>query len=329
MTRILFVHNVQTPFISIDETILRQRYAVKSVYLTHRSPKLLMDAWRDTQGIDLIVAWFASWHSLPAFIAGRLRGIPRLLITGGYDVANMPEIDYGLRQKGLPKAISGGVFRLANRVLPFSDYAYQETIQNTPVLPKIIRRVYLGVPDMPIFREKIKKDDIVFTVSTIDRVSMTRKGLLKFVQTAGLLPDVSFVMVGKARDDAIDELKRMATPNVQFTGFLSDEALNQLRAQAKVYVQASEHEGFGLAVAEAMLARCVVVATSVGSLPEVIGAYGIFCADDAPQTLALAIQSALQADDMLGEQARQHILSQFPLQNREQALYEEVERLLR
>ncbi len=328
MTRILFVYNVHTPFVALDEQILRARYEVKSVYIRKRSPRLILDAWRDTHHADVIVAWFASWHSLSPFLAGKIRNIPRILIAGGYDVANMPEIDYGLRRGGISKWMSGAVFRMADRVLPFSDYAYAETLQNTPTPAQKVRRVHLGVPDVPMFSQKIPKEDIVFTVSTIDRVSMIRKGLYKFVQTAALLPDVPFIMVGKARDDAIEELKQIATPNVQFTGYLSDDDLNALRHKAKIYVQASEHEGFGLAMAEAMLARCVVIATRVGSLPEVMGEAGIFVVDDALQTIANGIKSALTTDDRMGDEARERILTQFPLQNRAQALYEEVERLI-
>lgn len=328
MTRILFVYNVHTPFVALDEQILRERYTVQAVYIRKRTPRLFLDAWRDTHHTDLIVAWFASWHSLAPFMVGKMRNIPRLLIAGGYDVANMPEIHYGLRRGGISKWMSGAVFRLANRVLPFSDYAYAETLQNTPTPAHKVQRVHLGVPDVPMFSQKTPKEAIVFTVSTIDRVSIVRKGLLKFVQTAALLPDVPFIMVGKARDDAIDDLKRIATPNVQFTGYLSDDNLNALRHKAKIYVQASEHEGFGLAMAEAMLARCVVIATRVGSLPEVMGNAGIFLADDAPQTIATAIQSALSAQDGVGDEARERILTQFPLHNRAQALYEMVEHLI-
>lgn len=328
MTRILFLYNVHTPFVALDEQILSARYDLKSVYITQRTPRLLSDAWHDTRDIDVIVAWFASWHSLAPFLVGRLRNIPRLLIAGGYDVANMPHIDYGLRRGGMSKWVSGMVFRSANRVLPFSDYAYAETIHNTPTHPDKVRRVHLGVPDVPLFAQPIPKENIAFTVSTIDRVSITRKGLRAFVEAASLLPDVPFIVVGKARDDGMDELKQIATPNVTFTGFLSDDDLNALRHRAKVYVQASQHEGFGLAMAEAMLARCAVVATGVGSLPEVLGDYGLTISDNQPQIIADGIQKALLSDEQLGEDARRHILTQFPLETRAQALYDEVERLI-
>ena len=62
---------------------------------------------------------------------------------------------------------------------------------------------------------------------------------------------------------------------MEFTGWLSDEELQDLYRRASVYVQASRHEGFGLAVAEAMLAGCVPVVMNVTAMPEVVGDAGV------------------------------------------------------
>ena len=51
--------------------------------------------------------------------------------------------------------------------------------------------------------------------------------------------------------------------------------LNDYYRRASVYVQASAHEGFGLSVAEGMLAGCIPVTTRAGALPEVVGDVGI------------------------------------------------------
>jgi glycosyltransferase involved in cell wall biosynthesis len=325
--RILYISNLKNPFIEIDYNILKARYDVRWLLIERRHPRLMLDMLQATRNIDLVVAWFASWHSLPAFIAAQLRHIPCLLIAGGYDVASEPEINYGLRRGGLSKLISGQVFRLASRTLIFSNYAYQEALRNTPLKPEKTTEFYLGVPDEPEFMHPVPKEPIAFTVGTIDAVTAWRKGIQPFVEAARYLPAVPFMVIGKPRDKYIEHLKEIATPNVQFTGFMSTADLIALRRRAKVYVQVSRHEGFGLAVAEAMLGRCIPVVSRYGALPEVVGNTGVCPADLQPETVADAIQSALISPDSQGEAGRQHILTHFPLEQRAQKLCQWVDEL--
>ena len=142
------------------------------------------------------------------------------------------------------------------------------------------------------------------------------------------MPDVNFVLAGAAKDDAFDYLRAIATPNVTLTGRLSDEALNDYYRKAAVYVQASRHEGFGLSVAEAMLAGCVPVVTRVGALPEVTGDSGIFVNAPEPAVLAQAIETALAYSDRARASIRQRILDQFPMEKRGQLLEQLIRPLM-
>jgi glycosyltransferase involved in cell wall biosynthesis len=58
---------------------------------------------------------------------------------------------------------------------------------------------------------------------------------------------------------------------VHFPGYVSDEQLRALYAEASVYVHPSLYEGFGLTILEAMAVGCPVVTSDVYSLPEVAG----------------------------------------------------------
>jgi len=60
-----------------------------------------------------------------------------------------------------------------------------------------------------------------------------------------------------------------------FKGYVPEDALVKLYNTADVYVRLAGYEGFGLPPLEAMACGCPVVATNVGSLPEVIGEAGI------------------------------------------------------
>ncbi len=103
------------------------------------------------------------------------------------------------------------------------------------------------------------------------------------------------------------------------TGWLEQDELESLLRRARVYVQASKHEGFGVSLAEAMLARCVPVVTRAGALPEVVGDTGILLDDGTPQTVALGVREALHLD--LGQAARERVLERFSVEQRRAGLF--------
>jgi glycosyltransferase involved in cell wall biosynthesis len=151
---------------------------------------------------------------------------------------------------------------------------------------------------------------------------------MPFVQAAACVPDCQFVVVGAWKDEAINDLRAIATPNVTFTGRVSEtELLDYFRA-ASVYVQASAHEGFGLSVAEAMLAGCIPVVTRAGSLPEVVGEVGIYVSLNSAEAVAEGVRQALALGGEVRQQARDRILARFPLENRKHALWGFIESLL-
>jgi len=169
---------------------------------------------------------------------------------------------------------------------------------------------------------------MVLTVGNVDQPNLLRKGHEAFVRTAALMPDVSFVLAGAWQDNAVDHLRAIATPNVTLTGWLSDEALGDYYRRASVYVQPSLHEGFGLSVAEAMLAGCIPVVNRIGSLPEVTGDSAIFFDTPAPAIIAEAIARALAYPDDVRARIRQRILDEFPLEKRRQLLEQLIRPLL-
>ena len=95
------------------------------------------------------------------------------------------------------------------------------------------------------------------------------------MQAARELPDVRFTLAGKWLDGSVERLRALAGENVELSGWLTQEELEAAYRRAAVYVQASRHEGFGLAVAEAMLAGCVPVVSNVTAMPEVVGDAGV------------------------------------------------------
>lgn len=276
--------------------------------------------WQLVRTHDLVFGWFASWHTFLPLLFARFLGKPSLLVIGGYDLANMPEIGYGHQRGGIKKWVSRRTIRLANNLVTNSFYSRHEAARNALVPEEQVQPVYHGVRDPFKSLPQGSRARIALTVGNVDRSNLRRKGHEPFVRTAALMPDVDFVLAGRWKDDAIEYLRSIATPNVTFTGWLSNEALWDYYRQAAVYVQASLHEGFGLSVAEAMLAGCIPVVTKAGALPEVAGDFGVSIAEPDPAIIAHAIEKAFRTRDEMRVLIRQTILDRFPMQKRGQAL---------
>jgi len=313
--------------VRLDLAELRKRYQVTESYVRSRwvNPVTI---WRQVRTHDLVFGWFASWHTFPPFVFARILGKPSILVVGGYDVANMPQIGYGHQRGGAKKWVSRWTMRLAARVITFSNYSESEAEHNASISKSQMRTIYIGVPDPFVSLPQAERSRMVLTVGNVDRSNLLRKGHEAFVRTAALMPDVNFVLAGAWRDNAIDHLRAIATPNVTLTGWLSDEALDDYYRKASVYVQVSLHEGFGLSVAEAMLAGCVPVVSRAGSLPEVTGETAIFVDTPTPPVIAIAIAEALAYPDEARGPIRQRILEHFPLEKRAQQLEQLIRPLM-
>jgi glycosyltransferase involved in cell wall biosynthesis len=324
--RLLYVHSRKASFVAIDRELLAERHQVEDLYQPGRLPNPL----KVVEGVrraDVVFGWFASWHTFfPIALAWLLRK-PSVLVIGGFDTANMPDIGYGYQQGGLRRWASRLIMRCATRLITNSSYSLSEIQRNTPIPASRVTVVHHGVPD-PFGRAGAHKERIALTVGAIDRGTLIQKGQLPFVQAARELPDVSFVFAGKWLDDAISELRAVAPENVQFTGWLSDEDLRALYLRAAVYVQASRHEGFGLAVAEAMLAGCVPVVMNVTAMPEVVGDAGVFIESQRPEQVADGIRRALELGPDAIRSARERILTAFPMQSRRDGILRVVEEAL-
>jgi glycosyltransferase involved in cell wall biosynthesis len=327
MAKVLFVHNQLTRFVRADLDLLRERHAVTERHEPRPLALRPLAIRRAVRQHDLVFAWFASWHSLLPVLAARRLGVPSVAVVGGYDTARVPEANYGSQRGGLRRIVSRAVIRRATRLITNSEAAREEAVANAGADRDRITVLYHGVDPAPDGGADAR-EPLVLTVGNVWRENLLRKGLLPFVQAAAHLPGVRFVHAGRWCDDAIDDLRRAAGPNVQFRGFVSDDELFRLYARASVYVQASLHEGFGLSVAEAMSAGCVPVVTRAGSLPEVAGETGVYAESTDPAELARAVRRALELGGDRRRQARTRVVEMFSMGQRRTGLHELVESVL-
>jgi len=247
---------------------------------------------------------------------------PKIVVTGGYDVAGEKEIGYGLMLSPVWKRMVRYILRRAKAIISVSHSNKNEL------------ETYLGINHSKVvyncadgnkFKPSGKKDErLVLTVGTVKIETWMRKGLQKFIELAKIMPDFKFVVVGKIHDDIKCEIKifEIEVPNLTFTGYVSDEKLVEWYQKAKVYCQFSMHEGFGVSLAEAMLSECVPVVTNRRSLPEVVGDEGIIVDYNNLEQMKNAV---IRASKMDGKSARERILKLFPPERRQKELIEVIE----
>src|SRR2546422_6628574 len=314
--RVLFVYPFPATFIQRDMDVLQTFCDVRPLLFNRRSqyPTLL----KSILSADIVYCWFALPFAAVAAIVARAVGRKVIVVAGGWDVARIPEIGYGrlLSKRGL--AIARVSLGSPDLVLAFSEHSKTTIREVAPRSP--VRLAYLGV-DAELFHPT-EKEDLVVTVAQVSRENVRRKGLRTLVDAAKEVPDARFIIVGRHLDDAVDELRTVGPSNVRFIGEVSDTDLREILGRARVYVQASYTEGFGVALAEAMASGCVPVVTRRGAIPEVVGDTGLYVDYGDPHELAHAIREGLHSQ--LGARARARVLDRFTIARRLDALRKAV-----
>ena len=307
-------------FVKKDFDILKKKYQVKP-YCYNGRFRGIFDIPRIFFGVlfsDVNFSWFAYTQAYYAVFFSKILKKKSIVIVGGFDVAEeetdtksfsfrrIREIKFILNNADIILAVSN---RLKEKALNYSDR-------------KDIKVIYHGF-DYDYFKPSSEKCKIVITIGYLVKDYILRKGLSTFVKSAKYLPDVNFYIIGKPLDDSIVYLKSIATENVKFTGWVSEEKLLYFMQKATVYVQVSDHEGFGCSLAEAMLCESIPVVTNRGAIPEVVGDTGLYVSYNDPKATANAINTALKSNN--GEQARNRIKNLFPLEKREKEILKIVE----
>lgn len=318
--KILFFYKHKSSFIFKDIELLSKHYDVAPFFFSGLRciPKLILALHRT----NLIFIWFASYH---AFLATLLSRKPKIIVTGGYDVASVPSIKYGLLQHPVFKHMVKYILKRATRIISVSEFNKQELVKNLNITNSIM---ILNCADTSTYKSSGKKENIVLTVGNVNKETWIRKGISKFVEVAQELnSDIQFIIIGKI-DSSMESTTQQLTksiPNLTFTDYVSDKELLKHYQRAKVYCQLSRYESFGIAPAEAMLCECVPVVTEQTALPEVVGDTGFYASYDNLPSMKDAIHEALRSNK--GKQARERVLKLFSPEIREAKLKEVIDNI--
>lgn len=162
----------------------------------------------------------------------------------------------------------------------------------TPPLPAPARRPSSldAIPDGVAF---------VASIGTLERRKNVPTLVTAFGSIADGLPDLHLVIAGGAGDDssdvetAIAALSPSSRRRVHVLGRVDDETAAWILHNARVLAYPSLDEGFGFPLLEAMACGVPVVASDVGSIPEIAGDAALLVAPSDVDGLAHALSTAV------------------------------------
>lgn len=201
--------------------------------------------------------------------------------------------------------IDGRVVRQVEHTITGSEFARHQLVAETGVPLARVSVVYYGISasHQPRAAHQYARDVadapklLLHVGSLIARKNLSVL-LQAFQQVTATVSNVRLALVG--RGPLEPALRREAqqlgiADRVDFLGFVTEAEKLALYHRAALVVSASKMEGFGLAVGEAMACAVPVVATNVGSLPELVvdGESGLLVPVDDPAALRAAIVRVL------------------------------------
>ncbi|MBR5577216.1 MAG: glycosyltransferase family 4 protein [Bacteroidaceae bacterium] len=184
----------------------------------------------------------------------------------------------------------------------------------------------------------INRSEAAFTLGVVSRLEHIKGMDLvvpAFAEVRKRFPDVQLLVVGDGSLRAAMEQQAMALgcdDAVTWAGRQPQEELSQYYSRMDVVLMPSRSEGFGLTAIEAMAHGCVVVASDIGGLPEVVrdGVCGLLHRSEDVKDMAEKICSLIASSELyrsLQKNALQHV-QKFSFQRYASAVCDLYERLI-
>jgi glycosyltransferase involved in cell wall biosynthesis len=189
--------------------------------------------------------------------------------------------------------------RCAEKVIAVSDNARKDMLTFLPIPPDKVTVIHSGV-------QKVERpsDDAIQAAKARyaiggDYVLAVGCGRHKRIdlltEAIQRVRDLRLVVTGLPESGKVPE---RGPAGIRYVGFVSRPDLVALYAGARAYVTASDIEGFGFTVLEAMMLGTPVVSSNAGSLPEVCGDAALMVTEQNAESYSRAIRAACCDQDL-------------------------------
>jgi glycosyltransferase involved in cell wall biosynthesis len=228
-----------------------------------------------------------------------------IVIIGGHEVCNMPEINWGYQIKFFRGLIARWILRNVDKIVVPSDSYAQKVYflvgRPAAVIPNV------AAPDLYSIQTSVRSLDVVMVANQYltPKDYILLKGIAIYNEIATKLPQYRFYLVGRV-DHTI---KSTFTKLIYLDSMIHPEVLRCL-PQFKVYCQLSYTESFGVALLEAIQSGCIPVVTNKDGMSELVGQNGYQIrygdVDAGVDAVKGALQSTSGRSKIMGQYQRKY-----------------------
>ncbi len=250
---------------------------------------------RSSEGVPSVLHATTWRTSVPPM----LLGIPFVVTVHGREIMYARRVELAILRR---------VARTARCVVAVSHYTSARLVERVPDLSPEPIVVWNGAtlatprrresPAVPMILTLCRLEPRKNVPGALAGVEIARRRGLRF----------RYVICGRGPDHSrvVDEVRRRGLGDiVDIAGFVSNERARELYSQADIFLHPQlaidagrDFEGFGIAIADAMLAGAAVIVGDEGGSPELVedGVSGLLVDGRSPDSIADAIEALLRDD---------------------------------
>ncbi|MDA9112776.1 glycosyltransferase [Gammaproteobacteria bacterium] len=291
------------------EQILQQQYSIQDIRILEEMgfEVIICSKFRDIPfSADLYFGWWAAGSILPLIIAKFVRK-PIIVIAGGNETMHyrdsLTNIASGyLATPWYKKLAARLTLEFANEVVVVSKFMEKgiKKITNRPV------KVIYNSVDLNTFRPKPESDEYITTISYMQGGHWRIKRIPEFLKAAAIVkkhfPNQKFLILGGQPEPGglISNLSEELdlNKNIIFLDRMSNKKVATYMNNSLCYVQISDTETFGVAVAEAMSCNIPVIVSRRGALPEIVKNLGKYVDHNDPKSIAAAMLDVIRTKEL-------------------------------
>lgn len=289
---------------------------------------------------DLYFSWWASGSFLP-LIKSKISRKPIITIAGGNEAMlyrdSVSGIPAGYLNNPLwKKWATKFTLMFSDRLLVVSNFMLNDAKTLGAKNPIVVHNCV----DVNLFKKGDSKEDYITSIFKIDKNTVLLKRGEIYINAIAVVvksfPTQKFIIIGKKGDDYIRFLSLIKElnlhDNVEFIDEIANSEVLSIVQKSKLYVQISDTETFGLAIAEAMSCEVPVLVSKCGAIPEIVGEHGLYVDHNSIESVAVGIINFIKLDSRqkaeIGHNLRNQIIDNFTFNKRKEKLTEIIKSVI-